>query len=213
MIRKIGKIIKHPCRWRRSLGFGVHSPFAFSFITKVLNETEAAYYAYAEIDALCPKRYKIGFNEIFAGGDFAIPEAHMLFRVLCRINPPTIIEIGNGHEVTHLIIKRSVPGSSVLPWHSGRPVEITRDGTVFILVNELQEKHLGEAEGFIKRVIKERPAVLFVRNLSNLAQTKQLWNNIVESMDYGMAFFDDYTGIFIGSPKLPYTIYPLVFPG
>ena len=41
-------------RWRTSLGFGVHSPFAFRFIREVLRERRCAYYAYTDI-AACKK--------------------------------------------------------------------------------------------------------------------------------------------------------------
>ena len=108
-MKKLDRLMSYPARWRRSRGFGVHSPFAYHFITKVLREKDAEYYAYAEIAAFCPRARRAGFNEIFAGKDMSVPEAHMLFRVLCHFNPTEIIEIGHGHEVTNIIIERAVP--------------------------------------------------------------------------------------------------------
>ena len=55
LTRRIREIARWPRRYRTSSGFGVHSPFAFDFITKVLRDREAYYYAYPEIDSLCGK--------------------------------------------------------------------------------------------------------------------------------------------------------------
>ena len=48
-MKKLKEILKYPAMWRRSHGFGVHSPFAYHFITKVIGEREAVYYAYPQI--------------------------------------------------------------------------------------------------------------------------------------------------------------------
>ena len=39
-------------RMRQAWGFGIHSPFAFRLITKVIRE-KARYYAYDDIEAIC----------------------------------------------------------------------------------------------------------------------------------------------------------------
>ena len=39
-------------RWRHSRGFGVHSPFAYRFVTDVLRPGQYGYYAYHEADRL-----------------------------------------------------------------------------------------------------------------------------------------------------------------
>ena len=54
-MKKLKEIIEYPAMWRTSHGFGVHSPFAYNFITKVIGERDAAYYAYSVIST--PKRY------------------------------------------------------------------------------------------------------------------------------------------------------------
>lgn len=43
-------ICKPYLRWRHSKGYGVHSPYAYLFVTDVLNPGPYAYYAYWEID-------------------------------------------------------------------------------------------------------------------------------------------------------------------
>lgn len=42
-------------RWRHSKGFGVHSPYAFRFISDVINPGEYGYYQYSALEALLVK--------------------------------------------------------------------------------------------------------------------------------------------------------------
>ena len=59
-------------RWWRSRGHGVHSPFAFRFITMVLRQ-EGGYYAYRELESM------------------ADPEWHkLLLRLVCEFEPSRI---------------------------------------------------------------------------------------------------------------------------
>lgn len=49
------QILSAPRRFMRRRGFGVHSPFAFAFLSNAIREQDA-YYAYESINALTPKR-------------------------------------------------------------------------------------------------------------------------------------------------------------
>lgn len=43
-------------RWRHSKGFGVHSPYAYKFVTSVLKPGKYGYYAYDEINRFLPEQ-------------------------------------------------------------------------------------------------------------------------------------------------------------
>ncbi|MCM1255920.1 MAG: hypothetical protein NC221_07365 [Duncaniella sp.] len=60
-------------RWWRSKGFGIHSPFAFYFILRVLRE-KLPYYAYSEILRLNPT--KVSHRNLLT-----------LFRIICHFSP------------------------------------------------------------------------------------------------------------------------------
>lgn len=49
-------------RWRHSMGFGVHSPFAYKFVTDVLRPGDYGYYAYGKIGEQLkgPEKYDAG---------------------------------------------------------------------------------------------------------------------------------------------------------
>ncbi len=58
------KIVARKYRfWRHGRGFGIHSPFAFRFITETLNQS-LPYYAYAEIGR--DKRLRLLFRVVLA---------------------------------------------------------------------------------------------------------------------------------------------------
>ncbi len=59
-----------PGRWRCSRGYGVHSPFAFSFITDTLRQRGYAYYAYESLTDST--------------------EIRTWFRIVCRLQPRSI---------------------------------------------------------------------------------------------------------------------------
>lgn len=197
-------------KWRTSKGFGVHSPFAYDLITKVFGERDAHYYAYAEIDAFCPRGRQVGLSENFAGFDYSILEARLLFRLLCRFNPTAVLEVGQGHEVTFTILERAVPTAERLRWIADRPTEIPTEGTLFILVNCMRDPLIGPLSEFIFSQMDRRDGmVLFLRGL-HTAPATVLWNQIYAGAPSGMDFTNNHIGVFCsfhGLPRQSFTLY------
>lgn len=203
-MKLIDRILSYPTRWRHTHGFGVHSPFAYHFITRVLREKKAEYYAYAEIAAFCPKARRAGFNEIFAGRDMSIPEAHMLFRVMCHFNPTHIVEVGHGHEVTNIIIKRSLPDARTILWHEEAKIPDSFERTPIVIVNQFSNGQTDAVNASIKGIIQSGEAVVIVRNLRAIKNNRKLWKKLLKThRQFGMSFNDGYTGIFVGRRTLP----------
>ena len=67
--------MRHLSWWRRSRGFGVHSPFAYSFIKGTLTE-KTPYRQYEEFKGVSEKDFQ---------------RACMLFRLVCRFRPSSVI--------------------------------------------------------------------------------------------------------------------------
>ena len=211
-MKALKKLFDYPLKWRTSRGYGVHSPFAFNFITKVIGEKEAEYYAYAEIAAFCPRARKAGFNEIFAGQDMSVPEAWLLFRVLCYFNPENLLEVGNGHEVTNIVLNRSIPKAKILIWHTDRHPDPTLLGKTepFVLINQFHTSYENILEKYISQLLAGGNSVYFVRNLDTLPKMAHLWKFITSATDFGMGFTDGYTGIFVARKGLPHQTFNLL---
>lgn len=205
-------ILTHPARWRRSKGYGVHSPFAFDFITKVIGETEAEYYAYAEIASFCPRARKAGFNEIFAGRDMSVPEAWLLFRVLCYFIPSVVVEVGHGDEVTNIVVDRALPHCRMLVWDPTYTYDTTKQekNHPLILINHCQEAQKNALMEYARTLLGRGDVVFFVRNLRSIPLMKTIWDELVSMTDFGMGFNDGYTGIFVGHHSLPHQNFNIV---
>ena len=199
-------------KWRTSHGFGVHSTFAYNLITKVIRQTSAHYYAYAEIDSLCPKGRRIGATDNFSGFHYAIPDARLLFRLLCHFNPVEVIDVGNGHEVTNTILERAVPRARRERWVKSRPTPLEKEGLLFVLVNLVNDEVGPLVAGLIKELSK-RPegCVAVVRNIRSDAATRRLWTVLQTEMPDGMDFSNNHLGILCALPGLPRQSYNLYF--
>ena len=67
-------------RFRHRCGYGVHSPFAFRFITEVIYE-RSAYYAYSELDATLTFGQRWRIRRLL----------HLLLRLSNRVQPSQIV--------------------------------------------------------------------------------------------------------------------------
>lgn len=70
----IRRKLTHPLRRWRTRGFGIHSPFAFALMTKVIGETDP-YYCYDTLHS-------------FSGERFA--ELTLIVRLICRFRPAEV---------------------------------------------------------------------------------------------------------------------------
>ena len=76
-------------RYRK--GFGVHSPFAFSFITKVVDE-RCKYYAYYDIELL--RRQLMHSRCPVVKSDIKKSHGQLLFRIVNYFKPQKLIQVG-----------------------------------------------------------------------------------------------------------------------
>lgn len=209
-MKSLKEIMQYPGMWRTSKGFGVHSPFAYNFITRVICEHEAAYYAYSEIAAFCPKSKKATFNEIFAGRDMSISEGQLIFRILCYFNPGEVVEIGHGHEVTGVILRNAVPNARTSNFHHSRTGTPLPDSGCVIIANQCSPDERDSVAKYLKEIVSSRDAIIIMRNLRSVPSFAGIWKEITESADHGMTFTDGWTGIFVARRNLPRMSYRLL---
>lgn len=205
LARKLRNIVRWPRRYRTSRGFGVHSPFAFELITRVLRDREAYYYAYPEIDSLCGKTHRDSLidNMVFSTSDYERQEARMLFRMLCHFNPEQVIEIGGGNEVSRIIIERAIPNASLHRWSRDTPTPIDFNKSCFIIVNYALDINIAIIRSYLLKALDHpQGVVIFFRNM-HLPVLRRVWDQVFTVAPFGMTFHDDVTGIYVAFPKLP----------
>ncbi len=78
-------------RFRKRRGYGVHSPYAFDYITRVCNET-APYYKYKELKAE-EKSLRSLMDKQWATAESSKVK-RLLFRLVNRAQPLTLVETG-----------------------------------------------------------------------------------------------------------------------
>ena len=103
--------IKRPFIWlsrfRYRCGYGVHSPFAFSLITDVIYE-KIPYYSYS---SLKKEQKKMIRERGWTKGSQKVNR--FLFRLVNRVQPDTIIEVGRPSSTT-LYLQSAKPSASYL---------------------------------------------------------------------------------------------------
>ena len=93
-------------RFRHRCGYGVHSPFAFDLITRVIYE-KRPYYGYAVLDKYCRNFPALVRNVSKKVG-------RLLFRLANEVQPRQMLELGTGNGLSALCLAMAVKKCPVL---------------------------------------------------------------------------------------------------
>ncbi len=99
-------------RMRKAWGFGVHSPFAFRLITKVIRE-KSRYYAYDEIAAI-EQQYispELSYRQRRLRKKIHRSRGKLLFRLTNFFQPDEILEVGTAWGVSSLYLRMALRAS------------------------------------------------------------------------------------------------------
>lgn len=136
------KFIHYYCTASNGKGHGIHSPFVFEFITEILND-KTRYPAYDVVEALRKKMIKdqtiLAIEDLGAGS--AIDKTHqrtitsiashavkpkkfgqLLFRMVKKYQPQTILELGTSLGVTTAYLSLANPSSTVVTFEGAKAV-------------------------------------------------------------------------------------------
>lgn len=182
-------LLKRPlvwiCRFRHRRGYGVHSPFAYDYITQVIYE-DTPYYKYTELDALqrqlAPEK----------GRHWARQESRklkrLLFRMVNHAQPATIIDVGPASAAA-LYLKAAKESADYLPasdltelfLESGVPVD-------FLYLHDRRRPELLRQvfEVCVRRTRAE--SVFVVRDIHASRQMKRLWSAMKQDARTGITF-------------------------
>lgn len=215
-------------RYKRSKGFGVHSPFAFNFILRVLRE-RCPYYAY---DTIHSRRHRV--RKLAPAGHphiISYKNAKLLFRVTCYFSPDTILQIGTSYGIsTTAMLGVSQNSRLVICSGDNSHKDIYNDITepyssritnfdrledavanyrkansgkpYFVLINDIAENNTDAVMAVVHESFGGNGTVI-VRNMSKSSAACWLWKDIRSAMEYGMSFSNGDTGIIVSHRHLP----------
>ena len=230
----MGRFRRYRTAWsrhHRSGGFGIHSPFAFSFVQNVLGE-RCPYYAYAQIAKWCYTAKAMSGGCWPRTSIISTGEARLLFRIANFFNPLQLLVVGARSGVSVASVK-AVSSKSVLHLYSPRFAEsevqqqlllpfgeqvrhytdisecvkayfsqISADAEPFVLVNEIgDEMELNALKSAIMPIVRQK-GVVVVRNLHRSELSARLWTECKHYAQYGQSYTNEKTGILIANPKL-----------
>lgn len=224
-------------RYRRSKGYGIHSPFAFRFVLKVLRE-RSGYYAYQTIrDGRNLALVRMVEEGISSRKVLSNKNARLIFRVVNFFNPTAIIQFGSNYGVSAIcalsassksqlwllepkareysIVKDVVQGNSARIHAFGNVDDCISNylqvvERPFGIVNAVAADNLPAVAQFLQTVVG-RNGVIVMRNMASSSEVYSLWSGVVRSMEYGMSFTNGKIGVIVANRKLPLQQFSLWF--
>ena len=239
-MKSIKRILTSFNRYKRSKGFGVHSPFAFYFIINVLRE-RLPYYAYTNIELRRNMALNLSARISRHRRVISIKNAKMLFRIACYFTPETILQIGTTYGVSTTAIldveRRSklviCPGAEtctpiykkVTQRYGDRIIhaediesalktysEISVAGRApFILVNSIDTDNDANILYPYLMDALENDGVVIFRNILKPTRVSALNNRVNDALNHGMTFTNGKIAIVVGRKTLPRQIFNLWF--
>lgn len=101
-------------RWlRKRHGHGVHSPFAYRLITRVIEE-RFHYYCYQEIETIRQRMLKgrLTRTQLRLRKEMNFKRASLLFRLVNHFKPTTILELGSAWGISTLYMQQGNPAAA-----------------------------------------------------------------------------------------------------
>ena len=181
-------------RFRKRRGYGVHSPFAFNYITRVCNET-APYYKYQELKdmekALRPSKSKEW------GKAETMKLKRLLFRMVNRAQPQVLVETGPDTAAT-LYLQAAKQQMKVIHLHGAEDLKLV-DGQVtdflYLRLGDISFMHQA-FEACLANA--SRQLVVAVQGIHKGKPLQELWRELKSSAvitfdlyDIGILFFDE----------------------
>ena len=225
-------------RYRKSKGFGIHSPFAFHFVLDVLRE-KSAYYAYADISERRDEARRMK-RLLGVRNPKMISEksARMMFRIANYFNPDNVLQLGTNFGVSaYSTLRVSSRSRMWLASCTGGPEialallqdEIDRIDVSHSCVDAIRAYDEAAAESLryvvVNRVGKDEAcsvaewlselsrneAVVVMRNLQHDDVVASLWQSLLKGLDHGMSFTNGKMGIAVIEKRLPRQSFQLWF--
>lgn len=183
------------CRWSRALGFGIQPPWAYHFVTQVVND-RTDYKAYRVLQEAMP-----------ADSSASLRLAHLLFR-FARAETPNHWLIRTPHAVLYgRYIQAGYPPSKLLSGELGDGEDASLEVDVYLVHLEEDWKTC-----FLRFIAQPRNETFFiVEGISLNRHCQRIWKEMVARCRHYITFdlFD--CGIILYDPTKTIGHYRLIF--
>ncbi len=211
-------------RFRHRRGYGVHSPFAFNFITYVINN-KTSYYAYEELAAL---------NKVYRKNSTKDPRLaaakkdKFLFRLVNYAQPANLIAIGPGLALLYMAKAKQTPYYAIestteqlksreaflkkhiprLHWYTGNVLQLAQQLATGLQETGLLHYALAQPEEHSQKILeiflaKASPKSIFVLENIHLPEHQHIWEWLKKDARTGISFDLYHTGVlFFDKSKL-----------
>lgn len=227
-MRRIKRLLNAPLRLRTSRGFGVHSPFAFSFILNVLKQKDS-FYSYRNQD----KRTMAARRQ----WDNLPPRSlqHLIFRICNRFRPAIVFEISHSTGLEAMAVLDSSSQCAIMSYDHRPPSSLfesvtarstdritivsnfskgtelydsmTSSTTPMVIVNRAE--NIDTDRDFVLSVLR-RDGVAVFTDIKHDDVTSGLWREVNDQLEsHGMTFTNDRFGVIVGLSHLPRQRYKL----
>lgn len=227
-------------RYKRSKGFGIHSPFAFSFVLQVLRE-RCPYYAYDDISSRRKLALSLAADVARHPRIISLKNAKMLFRIVCYFNPRVMLQIGTSYGVSTTAMLDVDSRSKLVIYTGDNPHrdiydKVTADykerireaataneaiahyravsqgdGVKFMVVNSVDSDMTRESVLRYAGEVLDGEGVVAMRNLSRDERMATLFNDLDSSHTHGMTFTNGRIAVIVGYRHLPRQSFSLWF--
>ena len=179
-VQRIKYIKNQIKRFRYRKGYGVHSPFAFRFITEVINES-SPYYSYIEIENI-----KTGSGEKKNKLDCKVLK--LVFRLVNQFQPRQFLEVGSepSLEFPVTLAKRNIQYLYKETLFSIKKEEPFLADFVFIHHIVLEEDFETLKNSILNTIHSN--SLLVISGVGYSKKMKTLWKNIQEDKRVGITF-------------------------
>lgn len=173
-------------RYRRSKGFGVHSPFAYNFIVNVLRE-RLHYYSYNRIDGVARE-----------DGSISVQDARRLFRTVNYFNPSRVIITA---DCSPAAVKAIREVSHHIEIYNFNEMVTGLEGEMLV-VDKCDCKCLHKFEKVACRILSEGGTVV-IYGMSSRPVNRSLFKSVNCCMEWGMTFTNGNMAVMTGRKDLP----------
>jgi hypothetical protein len=183
-------------RFHCRCGYGVHSPFAFDYITQVIYEKES-YYSYKELKVEKKKQMRVNHAKDRVNESRKVNR--LLFRLVNRAQPCTIVDAGN-LSCSALYLQAGKPSADYIPASDLTVLFLERGVPVdFLYLHDYKNPVLTEQVFRVCLARSHKQSVFVIRGIGYSKEMKTLWRRLIANeevvitfdlYDLGILFFD-----------------------